>query len=154
MLDNSEQHWYPLGLDTATKGRTKPSLAKVRVEVNLLKKLPEKVWVGNGRRKNLLKGYYQKVGRSSGDGGNGDMSGCNANINENNEEPVWEEGQERPEKHEDFLEVVSDCWNKPIKGNAMRLQSKLKALSTTFSRWSSTIGDIIEHVKERELLRR
>lgn len=51
----------PLTLDAATNGRTRPSMAKIRVEVNLLKPLPESVWVGLECDDAPLKGYVQKL---------------------------------------------------------------------------------------------
>lgn len=37
----------PLALDVATHGRTRPSIVKVRVEIDLTKPLPSSVWVGS-----------------------------------------------------------------------------------------------------------
>ncbi|KAG5580583.1 hypothetical protein H5410_051210 [Solanum commersonii] len=51
----------PLGLDVATTDKTRPSLAKVCVEVNLLKKLPDQIWVGLEDEGIPLKGYYHKI---------------------------------------------------------------------------------------------
>ncbi|KAH0706060.1 hypothetical protein KY285_010590 [Solanum tuberosum] len=51
----------PLGFDAATTGKTRPSLAKVWVEVNLLKKLPDQIWVGLEDEGIPLKGYFQKI---------------------------------------------------------------------------------------------
>lgn len=49
----------PLSLDTATRGMTRPSMAKVRVEIDLLKLQLDQVWVGledeNAGLKGLLK---------------------------------------------------------------------------------------------------
>ncbi|MCE5165952.1 hypothetical protein HAX54_013388 [Datura stramonium] len=51
----------PLTIDTDTNGRTKPSMVRVRVEVNLLKKLPYSIWVGIEDENSPLKGYAQKI---------------------------------------------------------------------------------------------
>ncbi|MCD7465766.1 hypothetical protein HAX54_001870 [Datura stramonium] len=51
----------PLTLDTATNGRTRSNMAKVRVEVNLLKKLPDSIWVGIEDENSPLKGYAKKI---------------------------------------------------------------------------------------------
>ncbi|XP_060210726.1 uncharacterized protein LOC132637688 [Lycium barbarum] len=51
----------PLELDMATKSRTRPSMAKIRVEIDLLKTLPDKIWIGMEYENAPLKGFYQKV---------------------------------------------------------------------------------------------
>ncbi|OIT29172.1 hypothetical protein A4A49_22601 [Nicotiana attenuata] len=51
----------PLALDAATLGRTRPSMAKIRVEVDLLKSLPDSVFVGQEDDESPLKGYTQKL---------------------------------------------------------------------------------------------
>lgn len=51
----------PLVLDTATTGRTRPSMAKIRVKVDLLKPLPESVWIGQESDNSPLTGYAQKI---------------------------------------------------------------------------------------------
>lgn len=51
----------PLALDAATCGRTRPSMAKVRVEIDLLKNLPDSIYVGSENEESPLKGYYQKI---------------------------------------------------------------------------------------------
>ncbi|XP_009788948.1 uncharacterized protein [Nicotiana sylvestris] len=51
----------PLALDAATIGRTRPSMAKIRVEVDLLKTLPQSVFVGQEYEDSPLKGYTQKL---------------------------------------------------------------------------------------------
>lgn len=50
----------PLAIDTATRGRTRPSMAKVRVEIDLLKPQLEQVWVGLEDDNTGLKGFAQK----------------------------------------------------------------------------------------------
>ena len=51
----------PLAMDVATNGRTRPSMAKVRVEIGLLKSHPENVLVGLEDEESPLRGYYQKL---------------------------------------------------------------------------------------------
>ncbi|XP_009801081.1 uncharacterized protein [Nicotiana sylvestris] len=51
----------PLALDVATFGRTRPSMANMRVEVNLLKPLPDSVFVGQEDDESPLKGFTQKL---------------------------------------------------------------------------------------------
>ncbi|XP_019235905.1 PREDICTED: uncharacterized protein LOC109216224 [Nicotiana attenuata] len=51
----------PLALDVATMGITRPSMAKIRVEVDLLKPLPQSVFVGQEFDDSPLKGYTQKL---------------------------------------------------------------------------------------------
>ncbi|KAG5604513.1 hypothetical protein H5410_026005 [Solanum commersonii] len=51
----------PLAMDVATNGRTRPSMAKVRVEIDLLKSHPKNVWVGLEDEESPLRGYYQKL---------------------------------------------------------------------------------------------
>lgn len=51
----------PLALDAATMGRTRPSMAKIRVKVDLLKPLPQSIFVGQEYEDSPLKGYTQKL---------------------------------------------------------------------------------------------
>lgn len=51
----------PLGMDIATRGRTRPSMAKVKVEVDLFKPLLSNVWVGDEDVNSPLKGFTQKI---------------------------------------------------------------------------------------------
>lgn len=51
----------PLALEAATIGRTRPIIAKIRVEVDLLKPLPETIFVGQEYDDSPLKGYTQKL---------------------------------------------------------------------------------------------
>ncbi|XP_060194994.1 uncharacterized protein LOC132624193 [Lycium barbarum] len=51
----------PLIMDNATTNRTRPSMAKVRVEVDLTKPRIDKIWVGLEDESYPLKGFYQKV---------------------------------------------------------------------------------------------
>lgn len=51
----------PLEMDTATRGRTRPSMAKVRVEVDLLKPVLSSVWVRDEDVNSPLKGFTQKI---------------------------------------------------------------------------------------------
>lgn len=46
-----------LALDVATIRRTRSSIAKIRVEVDLLKPLPHSVFVGQEYEESPLKGY-------------------------------------------------------------------------------------------------
>ncbi|KAG5579385.1 hypothetical protein H5410_050012 [Solanum commersonii] len=50
----------PLALDAATLGRTMPRLAKIRVEMDLLKLLPESLWIGKEHEDSPLTRYTQK----------------------------------------------------------------------------------------------
>lgn len=47
----------PLRIDGATATLKRPSLAKVQVEVDLLKEIPEKIWIGTGQSG----GFWQKL---------------------------------------------------------------------------------------------
>lgn len=51
----------PLELDATTKARTRPSMAKVRVEVDLLRSLPTSIWVGREDEVSAMKGFEQKI---------------------------------------------------------------------------------------------
>ncbi|XP_019232594.1 PREDICTED: uncharacterized protein LOC109213268 [Nicotiana attenuata] len=51
----------PLEMDIATACRTRPSMAKVRVEVDLLKPLLTSVWVGSDDEDSPLRGFTQMV---------------------------------------------------------------------------------------------
>ncbi|XP_060203078.1 uncharacterized protein LOC132631524 [Lycium barbarum] len=51
----------PLEMDMATKGRTRPSMAKVRVEIDLLKPQPEAVYIGLVHENAPQYGYMQKL---------------------------------------------------------------------------------------------
>ncbi|KAH0646388.1 hypothetical protein KY284_034272 [Solanum tuberosum] len=50
----------PLALDAATLGRTMPHMAKIRVEMDLLKPLPESLWIGKEHEESPLTRYTQK----------------------------------------------------------------------------------------------
>ncbi|KAK6789050.1 hypothetical protein RDI58_012849 [Solanum bulbocastanum] len=51
----------PLAMDVVMNGRTRPSMAKVRVGIDLLKSHPENVWIGLEDEESPLRGYYQKL---------------------------------------------------------------------------------------------
>ncbi|XP_059295368.1 uncharacterized protein LOC132048688 [Lycium ferocissimum] len=51
----------PLSPDLATENRTRPNMAKVRVEVDLTKPRLNQIWVGQEDEANPLKGFYQKI---------------------------------------------------------------------------------------------
>ncbi|XP_060168984.1 uncharacterized protein LOC132599789 [Lycium barbarum] len=51
----------PLELDTVTKNMNRPSMAKVRIEIDFLKPLITNVWIGNEDEDSLLKGFSQKI---------------------------------------------------------------------------------------------
>lgn len=51
----------PLALDAAMYGRTRPSMEKIIVEVDLLKPLPDSVFFGQEYDESPLKGYTQKL---------------------------------------------------------------------------------------------
>lgn len=51
----------PLSMDLATDHRTRPSMAKVRVEVDLTKPKLNSVWVGQEDESNPLKGFAQNL---------------------------------------------------------------------------------------------
>ncbi|KAH0730979.1 hypothetical protein KY289_002167 [Solanum tuberosum] len=51
----------PLEMDQATKSRTRPSMAKVRVEIDLLKPQPESVYVGLIHENSPQTGFMQKL---------------------------------------------------------------------------------------------
>ncbi|XP_019224832.1 PREDICTED: uncharacterized protein LOC109206467 [Nicotiana attenuata] len=51
----------PLEMDLATRGRTRPSVAKVRVEIDLLKPQPDSVYVGQVYENAPQKGFVQKL---------------------------------------------------------------------------------------------
>ncbi|OIT35442.1 hypothetical protein A4A49_24660 [Nicotiana attenuata] len=51
----------PLEMDLATRGRTRPSMAKVRVEIDLLKDQPNSVYVGQTYDNAPQKGFVQKI---------------------------------------------------------------------------------------------
>nr|XP_016507084.1 PREDICTED: uncharacterized protein LOC107824791 [Nicotiana tabacum] len=51
----------PLVLDAASYGRTRPSMSKIRVEVNLLKPLPESVFISQEYDDSPPDGYTQKL---------------------------------------------------------------------------------------------
>ncbi|XP_070050094.1 uncharacterized protein [Nicotiana tomentosiformis] len=50
-----------LAIDTTTRGRTRPSMAKVRVKIDLLKPQLEQVWVGLEDDNTGFKGFAQKI---------------------------------------------------------------------------------------------
>lgn len=56
-------------------------------------------------------------------------------------------------EHQSFIDTVSSCWNRPMKGSPMWVfHYKLKRLSSTLSNWSrDTFGDIYAKVKEFEV---
>ncbi|MCD7466408.1 hypothetical protein HAX54_003063 [Datura stramonium] len=49
----------PLEMDNVTRGKTRPSMAKVRVKIDLLK--PDTIWVGLENEDSPLRGYTQKL---------------------------------------------------------------------------------------------
>lgn len=51
----------PLGMDVATKGMTRPSMAKVRVEIDLTKPRLDHIFVGQRNAANPLQGHEQKI---------------------------------------------------------------------------------------------
>ncbi|XP_070010002.1 uncharacterized protein [Nicotiana sylvestris] len=51
----------PLEMDLATRGRTRPSMTKVRIEIDLLKPQPENVYVGQIYEDSPQKGFVQKL---------------------------------------------------------------------------------------------
>lgn len=51
----------PLEMDIATRGKPKPSMSKVRLEVDLLKPLLTSVWIGDEDDDSSLKGFEQKL---------------------------------------------------------------------------------------------
>ncbi|PHU09465.1 hypothetical protein BC332_21325 [Capsicum chinense] len=51
----------PLEMDNATRSKTRPSMAKFRVEIDLLKMLPDVIWVGLENETSPLRGYTQKL---------------------------------------------------------------------------------------------
>ncbi|XP_009768438.1 uncharacterized protein [Nicotiana sylvestris] len=51
----------PFEMDLATRGRTRPSIAKVRVEIDLLKDQPNSVYVGQIYDNAPQKGFMQKI---------------------------------------------------------------------------------------------
>ncbi|OIS98210.1 hypothetical protein A4A49_21890 [Nicotiana attenuata] len=51
----------PLEMDLATKGRTRPSMAKVKVEIDLLKDQPNSVYVGQTYDNAPQKDFVQKI---------------------------------------------------------------------------------------------
>lgn len=48
-------------MDAATKCKTRPSMAKVRVEIDLLKSQPELVFLGFENDNSPLRGHVQKL---------------------------------------------------------------------------------------------
>lgn len=54
-----------LELDIATKTKTRPSMTKVRVEIDLLKPLHTIVYVGSEDENVPLNGYVQKIERKN-----------------------------------------------------------------------------------------
>ncbi|XP_059281415.1 uncharacterized protein LOC132035126 [Lycium ferocissimum] len=53
--------WIPLSSDLATDHRTRPSMAKVRLEVDLTKPKVTSIFVGVEEDSSSLKGFYQKL---------------------------------------------------------------------------------------------
>ncbi|XP_059289097.1 uncharacterized protein LOC132042593 [Lycium ferocissimum] len=51
----------PIELDAATKTMNRPSMAKIRVEIDLMKPIIHNVWIGTEDENDPLKGYVQKV---------------------------------------------------------------------------------------------
>lgn len=51
----------PLALDVAAGGKTRPSMVKARVEIDLLKSLVESVFVGSEDENAPLRGFTQKI---------------------------------------------------------------------------------------------
>ncbi|XP_060212213.1 uncharacterized protein LOC132639829 [Lycium barbarum] len=51
----------PLSMDLATENRTRPSMAKVRVEIDLTKPKIDSVWIGVEDDDSPLKGFTQKI---------------------------------------------------------------------------------------------
>ncbi|KAH0687341.1 hypothetical protein KY285_017901 [Solanum tuberosum] len=51
----------PIELDIATKTMTRPSMAKARVEIDLLRPLVHNVWVGTEDDNTPLRGFSQKI---------------------------------------------------------------------------------------------
>lgn len=51
----------PLEMDLATKGKTRPNMAKVRVEIDLLKHMPDTVYVGQSHESSPQTGFVQKL---------------------------------------------------------------------------------------------
>ncbi|XP_059294577.1 uncharacterized protein LOC132047566 [Lycium ferocissimum] len=51
----------PIAMDNATNGRTRPSMAKVRVEIDLTKPRINKLWIGAEDENCPLRGFYQKI---------------------------------------------------------------------------------------------
>ncbi|OIT21948.1 hypothetical protein A4A49_38251 [Nicotiana attenuata] len=53
--------WTPLEMDLATRGKTRPSMAKVRIEIDLLKQQPDSVYVGQIYDDTPQRGFVQKL---------------------------------------------------------------------------------------------
>ncbi|XP_060200864.1 uncharacterized protein LOC132629150 [Lycium barbarum] len=51
----------PIEVDLATKNMNRPSMAKVRIEIDLLKPLVTNVWIGNEDEDSPLRGFTQKI---------------------------------------------------------------------------------------------
>ncbi|XP_060182467.1 uncharacterized protein LOC132612161 [Lycium barbarum] len=51
----------PLELDLATKNLNRPSMAKVRIEIDILKPLIDNVWIGDEDEDSPLKGFVQRI---------------------------------------------------------------------------------------------
>ncbi|XP_059318773.1 eukaryotic translation initiation factor 5B-like [Lycium ferocissimum] len=51
----------PIEIDMATKTMNRPSMAKIRVEIDLMKPLIHNVWIGTEDDNEPLKGYVQKI---------------------------------------------------------------------------------------------
>ncbi|XP_060190442.1 uncharacterized protein LOC132619608 [Lycium barbarum] len=51
----------PIGMDNVAGGRTRPGMAKVRVEIDLTKPRIHKLWIGVEEENSPLKGFYQKL---------------------------------------------------------------------------------------------
>ncbi|XP_070031844.1 uncharacterized protein [Nicotiana tomentosiformis] len=112
----------PLSLDVAINGKTRPRMAKVRVEIDLLKPLVDSVFIGSEDENAPLKASLKKLSM---------MASLNT---------------------EGFLNTVKKVRDTDINGNSMwRLQSKQKLFSKRLSQWSKEeIGNIHAHVLEWE----
>ncbi|XP_060182449.1 uncharacterized protein LOC132612132 [Lycium barbarum] len=51
----------PIEIDMATKTMNRPSMAKIRVEIDLMKPLIHNIWIGTEDDNEPLKGYTQKI---------------------------------------------------------------------------------------------
>ncbi|XP_060182580.1 uncharacterized protein LOC132612301 [Lycium barbarum] len=51
----------PIEIDMVTKTMNRPSMAKIQVEIDLMKPLIHNIWIGTEDDNELLKGYTQKI---------------------------------------------------------------------------------------------